>query len=142
MFYSVQDYEKDAITAFSNEDYIINYTSENLDYQNCILSKDHQVVVIFSKDVVDKTIINMFNSYGVKLICTRSTGYDNIDVQAANLVGIAIANVPSYSPESIAEHSVLLMLGLCKKINYLVIEYVFCLCCQWKIQAYYIRSFY
>jgi len=117
MFYSVQDYEMDAINSFSNEKYIINYTSENLDYQNCFLSNDHQVVVIFSKDIVDKKIINMFNSYGVELICTRSTGYDNIDIQAAELVGITIANVPSYSPESIAEHSVMLMLGLCKKLK-------------------------
>jgi len=43
-------------------------------------------------------------------------GYDNIDINKAEELGIAVANVPEYSPYSVAEHSVALMLALNHKI--------------------------
>jgi len=117
LFYSTQDYEKDIISKIDIEGYKFYYTSKKLDQYSCVLSKNYQCVVILSKDVVNKKIICLLKSYGVNLICTRSTGYDNIDLAAASLANIAIANVPSYSPESIAEHSVMLMLSLCKHLK-------------------------
>lgn len=53
---------------------------------------------------------------GVKYIATRSTGTDHIDLAEAGLLGIKVANIPAYSPESIAEHALTLMLALCRNI--------------------------
>ena len=50
-------------------------------------------------------------------IAIRASGYDNIDIQAANALGIRVANVPDYSPNAVAEHAVALMLALNRKLT-------------------------
>lgn len=52
----------------------------------------------------------------LKLIATRSTGYDHIDVEAAKKRGIAVANVPSYGENTVAEHTFALILALSRKM--------------------------
>ncbi|HVM58931.1 MAG TPA: NAD(P)-dependent oxidoreductase, partial [Candidatus Paceibacterota bacterium] len=52
----------------------------------------------------------------LKLIATRSTGYDHIDVAAAAACGIAVATVPSYGENTVAEFTFALILALSRKI--------------------------
>ena len=42
----------------------------------------------------------------------RCAGFDKVDVEAAESLGISVARVPTYSPHSIAEHAVSLMMCL------------------------------
>jgi D-lactate dehydrogenase len=53
----------------------------------------------------------------LRLIATRSTGYDHIDVAAAHEKGIAVANVPNYGENTVAEHTFGLILVLSRKIH-------------------------
>ncbi|GAB3567899.1 C-terminal binding protein [Amycolatopsis endophytica] len=43
-------------------------------------------------------------------------GYDNVDVAAAQARGIAVANVPDYGSDTVADHTVALLLTLLRKI--------------------------
>jgi D-lactate dehydrogenase len=52
----------------------------------------------------------------LKLIATRSTGYDHIDLEAAKARGIAVANVPSYGEHTVAEFAFALILALSRRI--------------------------
>jgi len=52
----------------------------------------------------------------LKLIATRSSGYDHIDLAAAKARDIMVANVPGYGEIAVAEHSFALMLALTRKI--------------------------
>ena len=52
----------------------------------------------------------------LKLIATRSTGYDHIDLAAAQKRGIVVANVPGYGETAVAEHTFALLLTLSRKI--------------------------
>lgn len=52
----------------------------------------------------------------LKLIATRSTGTDHIDLAAARQRGIAVCNVPEYGANTVAEHTFGLILGLSRKI--------------------------
>ncbi|MDR0425070.1 MAG: D-lactate dehydrogenase VanH-A [Clostridiales Family XIII bacterium] len=54
------------------------------------------------------TIIALRNA-GVRYISTRSVGCDHIDVAAAEKAGIAVGNVV-YSPDSVADYTLMLML--------------------------------
>ena len=54
-----------------------------------------------------------------KLIAVAATGYNTIDIEAAHKKGIAVANVPGYSRESVAELTMCFILSMaCNLINY------------------------
>ena len=52
----------------------------------------------------------------LKLITTRSTGYDHIDIGYCKENGIDVANVPSYGENTVAEHALMLLLALMKRL--------------------------
>ena len=53
----------------------------------------------------------------LKIIATRSTGYDHIDLAAAQRRGILVANVPTYGENTVAEHTFALILALSRNIH-------------------------
>ncbi len=53
----------------------------------------------------------------LKLIATRSTGYDHIDLAACRERGVAVANVPAYGENTVAEHTFGLILALSRRIT-------------------------
>jgi len=53
----------------------------------------------------------------LRLIATRSTGYDHIDLAAAKERGIIVANVPGYGETAVAEFTFALMLTLSRKVH-------------------------
>ncbi len=55
---------------------------------------------------------------GLRFIATRSTGYDHVDLEAASERGIAVANVPAYGENTVAEHTFALILALSRKVHH------------------------
>jgi D-lactate dehydrogenase len=53
----------------------------------------------------------------LKMIATRSTGFDHIDLSICRKRGITVSNVPSYGENSVAEHTFALILGLSRKVH-------------------------
>lgn len=49
---------------------------------------------------------------GLRMIAETATGFDNIDVAGCRARGIAVANVPAYASQSVAEHVMLMALAL------------------------------
>jgi D-lactate dehydrogenase len=58
----------------------------------------------------------------LRFIATRSTGYDHIDVDACRARGIAVSNVPSYGENTVAEHTIGLLLMLSRKVHQSVLQ--------------------
>jgi D-lactate dehydrogenase len=52
----------------------------------------------------------------LKLIATRSTGYDHIDLDYCRRAGVTVCNVPDYGDHTVAEHAFALLLALSRKI--------------------------
>lgn len=52
----------------------------------------------------------------LKIVAHYAVGYDNIDVEAASELGIYVSNTPGDLTESVAEHSMALMLTVGRKI--------------------------
>jgi D-lactate dehydrogenase len=53
----------------------------------------------------------------VRLLALRSAGFNHVDLQAAQRLGLAVGRVPAYSPEAVAEHAVALILTLNRNIH-------------------------
>ncbi|KLI36722.1 lactate dehydrogenase [Brachyspira hyodysenteriae] len=79
-------------------------------------------IVFNARDAITDKVLDKLKEYGVKYMSTRSVGYDNIDIDYANKIGIKIANVPSYSPNSVSEFTILSLLSLIKNYNNLIIN--------------------
>lgn len=54
---------------------------------------------------------------GVRLIATRSTGFDHIDLTACARRKILVANVPAYGENTVAEHTFALILSLSRNVH-------------------------
>ena len=53
----------------------------------------------------------------LKMIATRSTGFDHIDVEACRRRSVAVSNVPTYGENTVAEHTFALILMLSRKVH-------------------------
>ncbi len=65
---------------------------------------------------VDAQLVEKFHVLGIRYISTRTIGFEHIDMQAAQNIGIGVGNV-SYSPYSVAEYTVMLMLMCLRKMK-------------------------
>lgn len=52
----------------------------------------------------------------LKLIATRSTGFDHIDLAYCRETGITVCNVPDYGDQTVAEHAFALLLSLTRHV--------------------------
>lgn len=58
----------------------------------------------------------------LKFIATRSTGFDHIDLDACLKRGIVVSNVPSYGENTVAEHTMALLLMMARKVHQSVLQ--------------------
>jgi len=81
------------------------------------LATGFPVVVASANDCFDEAVIEGLHDLGVNMIALRCTGYNNVDLAACNRLGISVARVPAYSPYSVAEHAVALMMALNRRTH-------------------------
>ena len=74
-------------------------------------------VCAFVNDILDATVLRRLAEGGVRLIALRSAGFNHVDLEAAEALGMCVARVPAYSPHAVAEHAVALILTLNRKIH-------------------------
>lgn len=74
-------------------------------------------VCVFVNDTLDAACLRVLAEQGVKHIALRCAGYNNVDMQEAQSLGLTVTRVPAYSPYAVAEHSVALLLTLNRKIH-------------------------
>jgi len=69
----------------------------------------NRCISVGHKSEISERVLHSLKDNGIEYISTRSMGYDHIDMQAALKIGIAVGNV-EYSPNSVADYTVMLML--------------------------------
>ena len=94
---------------------------EYFDYRLCLqtvrLAHGFDVVCAFVNDSLGDEVLTELSKNGTKVIAMRCAGFNNVDLEAAKRLNLRVVNVPSYSPESVAEHTVALMLTLNRKVH-------------------------
>ena len=69
------------------------------------------------KDFVTREILEQLKQNEVKLIVLRCAGFNNVDLKAAEELGIEVGFVPCYSPNAIAEHTAALVMVLNRRLH-------------------------
>lgn len=111
---------------FSSEPWEETYVREKLPNEEIVLHEgplsafpdladaEAEVLCIFIDSHIGEAELARFPK--MKLIATRSTGYDHIDLAAAKARGITVANVPFYGENTVAEFAFALLLALSRRI--------------------------
>ncbi len=81
------------------------------------LAEGCEVVCAFINDDLSTPVLERLAAGGTRLIALRSAGYNHVDLQAAERLGLTVARVPAYSPHAVAEHAVALVLALNRRIH-------------------------
>lgn len=75
--------------------------------------KDTEVVSVYVTSQLNSEIVNQ--STKLKLITTRATGTDNIDIKSCTKHNVTVCNVPAYGQTTVAEYAIMLMLLSARK---------------------------
>lgn len=111
VFFETRDWEKEALSKHFPDAVL---TSEKLTSQNADNFQDAEVISTFIYSNLDESVLSKMKN--LKLIATRSTGFDHINTKFAKANGIKISNVPEYGTNSVAEHTFALILSLTRKV--------------------------
>jgi D-specific alpha-keto acid dehydrogenase len=76
---------------------------------NLELALANRCISVSHKSPISASTLLRLRQAGVRYVSTRSVGYNHIDVQFAERVGICVDNI-SYSPDSVADYTLMLML--------------------------------
>lgn len=106
LMYTVRPDEQGPISDWNKQhtEYQIDTNSLPLNAKTVDLAKGYDGIAILQHASVDEPIVyKTLKEFGIKQISLRSTGYEIIDLKEAAQNGLAVTNVPGYSPRSVSE---------------------------------------
>ena len=118
--YSVRPYDElPAFEALQKQlGFELEWTEDYPSPENAHLARGADGVSIITNPT-PAAMLDLYHEAGVRFLSTRSIGYDHIDVAHARRLGMRVSHV-TYSPNSVANYTIMLMLMACRKINAIV----------------------
>ncbi|HEY5667666.1 MAG TPA: 2,3-bisphosphoglycerate-dependent phosphoglycerate mutase, partial [Candidatus Saccharimonadales bacterium] len=111
--YDATELDKRQLTdGLKGTDHHWEYVADKISLDN--LHPDTEVISVFVSSTVTRDIIDALPR--LRVIACRSTGFNNIDLAAAQERGIAVLNVPTYGEATVAEYAFTLLLALTRKL--------------------------
>ena len=120
IIYSTHQFEKPYLKKAADSSQLncqLTFILESLNEHTVELARGSDAVSIFTSDIANAQVLKSLHKIGVKYLALRSVGHDHVDLAMCKQLGIKVANVPEYSPFSIAEHAMTLILCLNRKIK-------------------------
>jgi D-lactate dehydrogenase len=114
VFLEVESWEHDLLVKQCPPLWSCQYFPDEADRIDPQKIEDAEILSVFIYSDLDATLLRRLP--GLRMIATRSTGYDHIDTAFCRERGIIVCNVPSYGANTVAEHAFALILSLSRKI--------------------------
>ena len=114
-FFDTKKYDIESFDR-NNSKFEIIYYEDKLNKKTVVLANGCDAVCAFVNDDINKDVIDLLYSFGIKVLLLRCAGYNNVDIKYA-YNKIHILRVPAYSPNAVAEHAMALLLCLNRKIH-------------------------
>lgn len=116
--YDTKSYDREYLSRAMGADELQWYFHDfRLEPETALSADGASVVSVFVNDVVSRDVLQRLAGTGTRLVALRCAGFNNVDLEGAKELGIAVTRVPSYSPHAVAEHTVALILTLNRKIH-------------------------
>ncbi len=113
-FFEVQDWEEPLLkNSFQNDE--VRLFRDALDERNVVGVSDFEVISVFIYSKLNEEVLSKLSR--LRLVATRSTGFDHVDVEECNRRGVLVCNVPTYGEITVAEHTFALILSLSRMIH-------------------------
>ena len=113
-FFETKDWEREYIKT-KLEEHDLEFYEEPLNLENADNVKSFEIISIFIYSKISPDILEKLPK--LKLIVTRSTGFEHIDLEECKRRTILVSNVPSYGENTVAEHTFALILSLSRNIH-------------------------
>ncbi len=114
LFFETMPGEKDMLLAHLPPGHDVLFFEETLDASTAAMAAGADVVSVFVKSLVNPDVIDRLPN--LKLVATRSMGYDHIDVAYAKTKNIRAVNVTTYASHPVAEFAFALLLNVSRRI--------------------------
>lgn len=119
LFFDYRDSEKKFFEQHKFENYDIKFFTESLNEETIgMLSEEDfektMIISVFISSNVTNSIISKFKN--LRVISTRSTGYDHIDLNSCINKNIALINIESYGHTAVAQFAFAAMIMLVRRI--------------------------
>ena len=75
---------------------------------------DYEAIITRSGTLIDRALLD--HAHKLKIVARAGVGIDNVDVDAASSKGIIVVNAPYGNVNSAAEHTMAIMLSLCRNV--------------------------
>lgn len=112
--FDIDPWEREAFASLG-ESHELTLITEALTANNAGDFAQAQVISTFIDSDLEASVLEQLSE--LRLIATRSTGVDHIDVEYCNDHDIAVANVPSYGANTVAEHVFGLLLTISHRLE-------------------------
>lgn len=112
-FYEVEDWEIPVIKQ-KLEGHPVEFHNSYIDEKDAAKQTDLDILSVFIYSRLTKEVLEKMPK--LKLIVTRSMGFDHIDLSYCKRKGITVCNVPNYGANTVAEHTFALILALSRNL--------------------------
>jgi D-lactate dehydrogenase len=113
-FFEVMPGEQQRLMAQLPAGHDVRFFAEKLTLDTRLLAESADIISVFVNSEIRAPLIDKLA--GVKLIATRSMGFDHIDVEYARTKGIHVVNVTTYAAHPVAEFTFALLLCVTRRI--------------------------
>jgi D-lactate dehydrogenase len=113
-FFEVSDWEEPFLKK-RIKGHTLKFVKEPLSEANVSEAVGFDSVSVFIYSKVNAAVLEKIPT--LKLVTTRSTGFDHVDIAACAAKNITVCNVPAYGENTVAEHTFALMLSLSRNIH-------------------------
>jgi D-lactate dehydrogenase len=101
----------------NDDQFVFKFFKPRLNLDTVSLTSGFKVICVFVNDNIEASVVDELKRNGVELVALRCAGYNNVDIDACKKNGISVVRVPAYSPYSVAEHTVALIMALNRHIH-------------------------
>lgn len=112
-FFEIENWEKKYLEDQLQEANI-SFSEDKFTLENIDLAKESEILSVFTDSAITKEMLLKLPK--LKMITTRSTGFDHIDIQEAKKRKVIVCNIPTYGENTVAEHTFALLLDLSRNI--------------------------